>query len=343
MFEKVSSMSCFKCQSLINHISISNEHIVEFHIWNTQKLFAEFFQLICRDLFRPEFGMFIYDEATRQHWFNISSLETESEFALVGALLGLAIYNNVLLDVHFPMVLYKKLLGGIPTFDDLKLTFPDLGKGLQALLDFEPAEDIESVFCRTFEVEYEFWGEMKRHELIPGGKSVAVTGNNRDQYVKEYTKWILSDSISTQYKAFSRGFLRVCGGPALTMFAPPELELLVCGLPHLDFIALEKHSRYEGGYNESSPVVKWLWQALHAMNLEKKKLFLSFVTGSDRAPVGGLGALKLLIQRAGPDTYRLPTSHTCFNALILPEYSSFEKLSERLTTAISNAQGFGLQ
>lgn len=43
-----------------------------------------------------------------------------------------------------------------------------------------------------------------------------------------------------------------------------------------------------------------------------------FTTGSDRAPVGGLGRLPLLIQRSGPDTEHLPTSHTCFNALLLP-------------------------
>lgn len=43
-----------------------------------------------------------------------------------------------------------------------------------------------------------------------------------------------------------------------------------------------------------------------------------FTTGSDRAPVGGLGRLPLLIQRAGPDTEHLPTAHTCFNALLLP-------------------------
>ena len=285
----------------------------------------------------------MFDESTRTFWFNASSLETESEFALVGALLGLAIYNNVLLDVHFPMVLYKKLLGGVPTFEDLKSAFPELGKGLQALLDYRPAEDVESVFCRTFEVEYEFWGEIKRHELIPGGVETPVTGENRQQYVDEYTKWVLSKSIEVQFRAFARGFLRVAGGPALTMFAPSELELLICGLPHLDFDALEKSARYEGGYSESSDAVKWLWKAVRAMTLEQKRLLLVFVTGSDRAPIGGLGALELLVQRAGPDTDRLPTSHTCFNALLLPEYSSFDKLNERLLTAISNAQGFGLQ
>lgn len=59
--------------------------------------------------------------------------------------------------------------------------------------------------------------------------------------------------------------------------------------------------------------------------------------------MGGLGRLSLVIQRSGPDSERLPTAHTCFNYLLLPEYSSKEKLQARLLTAIDNAQGFGLQ
>lgn len=39
---------------------------------------------------------------------------------------------------------------------------------------------------------------------------------------------------------------------------------------------------------------------------------------------------------------RLPTSHTCFNVLLLPEYSSKEKLRERLLKAITYAKGFGM-
>lgn len=40
--------------------------------------------------------------------------------------------------------------------------------------------------------------------------------------------------------------------------------------------------------------------------------------------------------------FRLPTSHTCFNTLLLPEYSSKEKLKERLLKAITHAKGFGM-
>lgn len=39
-------------------------------------------------LFNPDYGMFTYDEATRLHWFRASHLNMETEFELVGVLIG---------------------------------------------------------------------------------------------------------------------------------------------------------------------------------------------------------------------------------------------------------------
>lgn len=63
----------------------------------------------------------------------------------------------------------------------------------------------------------------------------------------------------------------------------------------------------------------------------------------DRSPIGGLGSLKCVIQRDGPDSNKLPTSHTCFNTLLLPEYSSKGKMLDRIKLAVMNAEGFGLE
>jgi ubiquitin-protein ligase E3 A len=49
----------------------------------------------------------------------------------------MAIYNGVVLDVHFPSVVYKLLLGEEPLFSDLAQVDAELHRGLQQLLDFE--------------------------------------------------------------------------------------------------------------------------------------------------------------------------------------------------------------
>lgn len=58
---------------------------------------------------------------------------------LVGALIGLAIYNSVLLDVHFPLALYKKLQGLPVGLDDLAELAPTVAQSLRALLDYKGA------------------------------------------------------------------------------------------------------------------------------------------------------------------------------------------------------------
>ena len=79
------------------------------------------------------------------------------------------------------------------------------------------------------------------------------------------------------------------------------------------------------------------------MGSDDRRALLGFATGCDRAPVGGLGKLQFVLQRAGPDAMDLPTAHTCFNTLAMPAYTTRAKLRDRLTIAIHNATGFGLQ
>lgn len=78
------------------------------------------------------------------------------------------------------------------------------------------------------------------------------------------------------------------------------------------------------------------------MSVDEKKQLLQFATGSDRIPIGGMSKLHFIIARNGADSDKLPTAHTCFNVLLLPEYSTKEKLRERLLKAISYSKGFGL-
>jgi hypothetical protein len=90
-------------------------------------------------------------------------------------------------------------------------------------------------------------------------------------------------------------------------------------------------------------VVGWFWEFVLAAPLETKHLLLLFATGSSHAPIGGLSKQKFLLQRAGPDSHQLPTAHTCFHTLLLPEYKTKDKLIKKLHVALQNAQGFGLQ
>lgn len=49
-------------------------------------------------------------------------------FNLIGVICGLAIYNLTIVELNFPLALYKKLLKKKPTLDDLKELMPDVGR-----------------------------------------------------------------------------------------------------------------------------------------------------------------------------------------------------------------------
>jgi len=299
----------------------------------------EFFQLIFAQIFDVSYGMFVYDEDARLYWFNRSSLENEREFELIGIILGAAIYNGVILDARFPHVVYKKLMGQPVGLADLKRAFPPLARGFQQLLDHDPTE-VEAAFGLCMQVNYEEFGQTCTYDLLPDGADIAVTAENRDEYVRLYAKYLLEDSVGRQFAAFQRGFHTVCGGDCLHLFRWEELELLICGSPVLDFEALERSAQYDDGFSRQHPTIALLWDVIHELPVELQKRFLFFCTGSDRVPIKGLGNLNFVISRNGTDESRLPSAHTCFNHLLLPEYTQKEHLRKQLMKAIMDTEGF---
>ncbi|GAX73417.1 hypothetical protein CEUSTIGMA_g869.t1 [Chlamydomonas eustigma] len=303
----------------------------------------EFFQLLVRELFNPDYGMFTYDERTHLNWFRPSDMELDLEFELVGILIGLAIYNSHILEFQFPQVLYKRLMGHVPVMVDLAELHPDVHASMSKMLEYD--SDTIDALSLTFQVDMEIgFGELASVDLVPGGSEIPVTIANRNEYVVAYTRHLLETSIDRQFTHFRSGFLRLCSGTALSWFRPEELEMLVCGGRELDLEALEGATLYDDGYNSGCEVVTWFWEVAHSLDEGRKKRLLFFVTGSDRVPIKGLAHLNppFVISRMGGDEDRLPTAHTCFNHLLLPQYSGKEILRMRLKCALDNAEGFGL-
>jgi ubiquitin-protein ligase E3 A len=300
----------------------------------------EFFQLIIKEVFDVKYGMFSYNKNTNVFWFDDKSIEYNSTFQLIGKLLGIAIYNGIILDIHFPMIVYKKLVGIEPSFDDLYDFDPDLAKSFINLSNYEYNFDELELF---FQIDIDVFGKKETVDLVKNGGEKKVTKENLHEYIDAYVKYLLVDSISNQFDSFKFGFLSVCGGNVLKLFRYEELELLICGSKEINFDELERATRYVEGYSQNQDYIKEFWKFVKSFSLEKKKKFLQFTTGSDRVPIRGLGNLELLILRHGGDTDKLPTTQTCFNYLLLPEYSSIEKMKKLLLKALEYSEGFHLQ
>lgn len=139
----------------------------------------EFFQMVVEEIFNPDYGMFIYNEDTQTMWFNSTSFENEAQFTLIGIVLGLAIYNNIILAVNFPMVVYRKLMGIRGSFRDLKDWNPTMYHSLLDMLNYQEM-DMEDVFMQTFRISYQdVFGSVLTHDLKKDCENMFVNQDNK--------------------------------------------------------------------------------------------------------------------------------------------------------------------
>uniref|UniRef100_A0A672HNY0 HECT domain-containing protein n=1 Tax=Salarias fasciatus TaxID=181472 RepID=A0A672HNY0_SALFA len=301
----------------------------------------EFFLLLLKELMDPVYGMFTHYKESNLLWFSDKCFVEDNWFHLIGIICGLAIYNSTVVDLHFPLALYKKLLDVATTLEDFRELSPTEARSLQQLLDYD-GNDVEEMFLLNFTITRENYGMTEVKELIPGGEDIAVDKNNRKEFVDAYLRYVFTDSVEQQYAAFSGGFLKVCGGEILSLFQPSELMAMVVGNNNYNWEEMEKNAVYKGEYTATHPTVRLFWEVFHEFPLEKKKQFLLFLTGSDRIPIHGMESLRIVIQSTTAEEDYLPVAHTCYNLLDMPRYQTKEILRRRLTQAVEQYEGFSL-
>ncbi|EFE44604.1 ubiquitin-protein ligase (Hul4), putative [Trichophyton verrucosum HKI 0517] len=327
----------------------------------------EWFLLLVREVFDPLHandhlaGLFLYDEDSQYCYFNPYCFESSEQFFLVGVVLGLAIYNSTILDIALPPFAFRKLLAYSPsnvtptlssppqpfkpTLDDLAEFRPALAKGLRQLLEYDG--DVAGTFCQDFVVQVERYGETIQVPLCAGGENQPVTNENRREFVDLYVRYIIDGAVCRQFEPFRRGFFTVCGGNALHLFKPEEIELLIRGseepldIPSLRGVAMYEH--WPASSPDREPVVNWFWDFFERIPAKDQRKILSFITGSDRLPAMGAVNLVIRLMCLGPDSERFPTARTCFNALGLYRYKTRQKFEEKLWRAVVDSEGFGLQ
>jgi alpha-tubulin suppressor-like RCC1 family protein len=308
----------------------------------------EFFSLIGNRMFDPHFGMFKLIPESRCIWFDWPLDENIHLYRIIGVILGLAVYNNFPgFDIPFPKAFFKKLRGESLHFEDLADVYPAETRSLKSLLEWSDTSTVEDSFGLYFTISFDYFGLKKTIELKPGGENIGVNGSNREEFAELYKNWLLTECIRSSFESFSAGFRSVCSDQFLwTAFTSEDLQKVVCGSSHEEcrLSELELNCHYDGGFVRDEPYIRGFWDILGSLDARQRKLFLTFVTGSDRIPLGGLSKLKITIQQNGSEpTLHLPTAYTCFNVLLLPRYSSQEKLKNMFFTAIENCEGFGLR
>ena len=359
------------------HITFKNEEGVD-----AGGLTREFFAILAKEMFNPNYALFTSTEdgCTFQPNPN-SSINPDhlSYFRFVGRIVGKAVLDGFLLDAHFTRSLYKHMLGVKvsatlqnkfselissvfkryfkliliilkhflsvqPTHHDMQAIDPGYYKNLQMVLQYN-LEDIG--LDLTFSTEDHSFGRSQTIDLIPNGRNIPVTEDNKEEYVKLVCQHRMTTSIQGQIKAYLDGFYELIKPELISIFTAKELELLISGLPDIDIGDLQANTDYQN-YKPSDPQIIWFWNIMFSLTKSEKAAFLQFVTGSSKVPLEGFsqlqgmrGTQKFSIHRASGSNASLISAHTCFNALDLPVYSSEEEMREKMLYAINEgAEGF---
>ncbi|KAI0540524.1 HECT-domain-containing protein [Xylaria digitata] len=310
-------------------------------------LSREFFFLLSHEMFNPFYCLFEYS-AHDNYTLQInphSGINPEhlNYFKFIGRVVGLAIFHRRFLDAFFIGALYKMVLGKAVQLADMEGVDADFHRSLQWMLD----NDISGgILEQTFSTEDERFGVMTVEDLIPDGRNIDVTNENKKEYVDLMVKWRIEKRIAEQFQAFKDGFQELIPHDLINVFDERELELLIGGIAEIDVDDWKKHTDYRG-YTENDEVIQVFWQTIRSWDGEQKSRLLQFATGTSRIPVNGFkdlqgsdGPRRFTIEKAG-DIGNLPKAHTCFNRLDLPPYKSIEQLQQKLTIAVEETMGFG--
>lgn len=338
----------------------------------------EWFFLLTKSLFNPMNGLFTYSEESFFSWPSIKPIVFEDEggsqqneelYYLFGIVLGLAIFNSTILDLQFPRAFYKKLTGETISFNDYLELYPKTGANLLKMLEYD-GEDFFDTFGVYFEITIQdnnleiekgngkeqvgIGGKKKgknfvNFELCSGGGDIKVTQQNKKEFVNKWVDFHMNQSIKRQFSQFNIGFHQVFQNcVAIELFNSEELEKLVCGNQEnncYDFQMLRSVTKYLGGFTDKSKVINWFWDIIDGWDLTMQKKLLRFISGADRVPPTGMSTLPFRISRLGngSDSNKLPLAHTCFNELCIWEYSSKNKLENKLWWAVTQSEGYAFK
>lgn len=311
----------------------------------------EWFDLVTKFIFDPENEMFVPLEEGAMSvgpnpfpppWIK------QKHYRLAGKLIGKALYESAIgetyrlnLNARLAQSLLAQVIGVGVHVSMLERDAPELWQAKVQFILGNPVNFLELTFTQE---EIHQGGEVTTVELVPGGARIPVTDANKKTYISALARYLLETRVKSQVCAFLEGVHTLVPESLLTLWDEAELELLLCGVRDYSVADLKKHHTLVGRpLGRYGVVLVWFWEVLSHLGKEDLSRFAQFCTGSSLLPPGGFQALKPLLQISwgGGERGTLPTSHTCFNMIVLPDAENYQQLERVLLTAVrEGSEGF---
>ena len=168
-------------------------------------------------------------------------------------------------------------------------------------------------------------GTPINRELKPGGATMAVSSQNRIEYIYRMANYKLNLQIRDQCRAFLSGLSDLIDLSWLRMFCQGELQLLLAGSTStIDLVRtrdtgsthsspqsdMRTHASYDGLFATADhPAVGMFWEVVEGLGDEERRALVKFVTSCPRPPLLGFKELRPgFTIRGVPDVDRLPSA-----------------------------------
>lgn len=259
----------------------------------------EWFALVAEAILAPEAGLFTCSGSDALGAYHINPTSGSrnpqhlSYYRFIGKFIGKAILGQQSINMNFSVPLRKQILSMPVTFSDLEFVDEELHRNLVWLKENDNVSNLMLYFSISYPgaenhapVEY---------ELKPGGADIAVTDENKEEYLQLRLRHRLLDSIKPQLENLLIGIYEVIPADLLSVFDYQELDLLLCGVPDINIQDWKDNTEYMGLYRKQGAthkVIKWFWTAVEAMSHEERIRLLQYVTGCSRLPAQGFKALQ---------------------------------------------------
>ena len=314
----------------------------------------EWYDLVTRFIFDPENQIFVpMEEGAMSVGPNPSPPAhiKQKHYRLAGKLVGKALYESAMgetyrlnLNARLAHSFLAQMIGVGVHSSMLEKDAPELWR---SKIKFILENEVDFLDLTFTQEEVKSGGELVTVELVPNGARTAVTETNKKAYITALARYLLETRVKNSVTAFLEGLHTLVPDTLLTLWDEAELELLLCGVRDYSVVELRKHHTLVGRpIGRFATVLQWFWEVLSHLGREDLSRFLQFCTGSSLLPPGGFAALKPLLQVknvpfvnilneqlvqvswGGGERGSLPTSHTCFNMIVLPDAENYQQLEK---------------
>ena len=282
-------------------------------------------------------------------------------YVFFGKLSAKSLIDKVNISELLNLTITKYILKKTVNLEDLKFYDISIYNSLKEIRDFK---DINS---NEFLKEIKFvWnikdenGEIKEVELIEGGKNINLNNENKNLFIEKVIFYETYVRYEEQIEKMREGFFSLFKEETFKLFNPEEFNFQLSGQKTIDLEDWKKNTIYKGHYNENNQTIKYFWEILSELSQNDLFIFFHFCTSSSHVPIDGFNSLKgvnnkiqkftiepklsLILDESKNKEFRLIEAKTCFNRILLPEYSSKEEMKKCFDIILGNdTQFFGLE